>query len=246
MPMNPLMQQNKVTALVTGASSGLGREIAIAFARRNVNVILSGRNMDELIKTQQACIAVNTPPVMTVKVPGDLRHPKTVLDLVNFGALHNCRYLVHCAAVYSRGLVGQTATRAEDIIMPNVVASIDLVQSIYYNVLIRNGGGTICNINSSAGKTGTAGEAYYVASKHAMTGFFKSLRADSRTDQKIRVMDVFLGGTKTPMMADRPDYDYLMEPAEVADVIVTNLSMRPESAQIDEITISRFRFPAQP
>jgi short-subunit dehydrogenase len=241
MPTNWKMQQNKPSAIITGASSGLGRELAYQFAKNGINVILSGRNREELAKTQDQCVRSYFPPPMTIVAPGDLTDPEVIRTLASTADLQNVRYLVSCAAVYSKGLLTAN-TRPCDILLPNLVATMDLVKAVY-PAIVRNGGGTVININSSAGKTAPEEEALYAASKHGLTGFFKSFRVEARR-KKVRVLDVFIGGMRTPMMQTRPDFEYLIDPAQAAEVIYNTAVVQPDTLEIDELTISRFKFPA--
>ena len=236
------LPSNALGAVITGASSGLGRELAIRFSAGGYHVILSGRNKDELQRTHELCIAA-TPsgekfPGSTI-ICGDLRDSEVIKQIALMAGLYRANYLVTCAAVYSKSSVDSTAPC--DILLPNLVATIELVKAIY-PVFLTGHCGTFVNINSTAGKHSSENESLYVASKHGLTGFFGSLRLEARR-KNIRVMDVFIGGMKTPMMKHRPDYDYLIDPVQAAAAIHRTAVDTSDTFQVDELTLGRFSFP---
>lgn len=233
---------NAKAAVVTGASSGLGRELAKQFAIGGNHVILSGRNEYELQVTHGVCM--NSTPAGnrfcgTTKVVGDLRDAGVVQKIYDTAHLFNAEYLVSCAAVYSKGPTEKSEPC--DILLPNLIATIELVKAIYPMFAERRHG-TIININSSAGKKGTEQEALYSASKHGLTGFFSSLRLEAR-HRNVRVLDVFIGGMRTPMMAHRSDWAHLIDPSQAAELIYKVAKMDLDTFQVDEVTLSRFCFP---
>ncbi len=243
MAINPKHPANSRAAVVTGASSGLGRELAKQFSADGFHVILSGRNKEELRRTQEACLQVREDQYnrgVTSTVVGDLCSSTVIRQLADVADLWNAEYLVSCAAVYSKDPVDKSVPI--EILFPNLMATINLVRSMY-PTFTRMRRGMFLNINSSAGKGFPEQESLYAASKHGLTGFFGSLRQEARR-KNIRVMDVFLGGMKTPMMKHRSDFDYLIDPAKAAELIYRVAVTDEHSFQVDELTLSRFSFPA--
>ena len=229
------------SVLITGASSGLGRELAIQFARAGYSCILSGRNPAELLRTSRLATENGTPcTVPLTTISGDLREVKTINRLTEMMRVYNTRTLISCASVYSN-LPLESCDNADDILLTNLVATVNVVRAAY-EIFKTSMEGTIVNINSVAGKAASENESVYAASKHGLTGFFRALRLEAR-HQNIRILDVFTGGMKTPMTKDRPDWDYLIDPVEAAKIIFPAVINSPQSLQIDEITLSRFRFP---
>lgn len=224
------------SALITGASSGLGRELAILFSQGN-HVILSGRNQRELEETQRQC----KDPGNTTIICGDLRNTGTINVLSSFADLYEIRYLICCAGEYTRGpfqLFNPTGTSTLDAFHSNATATIELI-GLMWPVLVRTHG-RIIHINSIAGKNLSPEEAIYSASKHAMKGFLQAFRFEAR-DHGVRVLDVFPGAIQTPMCKDRPGYDKMMDVRDTAYTIFTAATMDLPTAQIEELHIGRFR-----
>ena len=236
-------------ALIAGASGGLGRELAIKFSHIRYgdprvtdihipsnHVILSGRNMRALEYTRDRC----ADPANTTIVCGDLNDGDVLRQLRSFAHLYAIRYLICSAGEYLSGpLESRTSEEISDNLASNL-AAIKLVREIY-PVMLEYRTGTIVNINSVAGKNIAPDECVYSASKHALTGFFKSLRMEARK-RNIRIMDVFPGGMNTPMAASRADKDYFISPQEAAQIIHLNATSSHSTVAVEELTLGRCRF----
>jgi short-subunit dehydrogenase len=162
------------TALVTGASSGLGRELVRQLViDRGMTVIATARRSDRL-----RALAAELPPGKVVVQPGDLTDPafreqlwaRAVempggLDLlVNNAGMGN----------YSE-FVTQDPQAIDSILDLNLIALIDLTQKAARHMKAR-GTGQILQVSSVLGFIGLRDSAVYVASKHAVNGLVKSLR----------------------------------------------------------------------
>lgn len=217
------------TALVTGASCGLGRALAQAFTSDGYSLILSGRNAAALMETAELCL-----PAMPVLIVGDLRDVKTRDDLTEAAAARGIDVLVNNAGMYSHGEPNPQKIVA--LIETNLLAPMLLTYSIY-PLMVERGSGTVVNINSVAGKHAHASEAVYAASKHGLYGFSKALRQQGKP-QGIRVIDVFPGALNSRMLDHRTDLSTCIDVAEAADLIVS-LTRDYSSFQINEIDLSR-------
>ncbi len=223
-------------ALITGASSGLGRELAILFSESG-HVILSGRNLAELEVTRQHC----KNPANTTIVCGDLSDSAIRARLAYFADLYRTHFLICCAGEYLSGpLETANPEDIQSVLASNLTATISLTQEVY-KVLLRFHEGCIININSLAGKVAASDEPVYCASKHGLTGFFRALRY-AAGQKNIRVVDVFLGGTQTPMTSHRQDHEYLISPKEAAQVIYSTAVSTYQTCFVEDITLGRFRF----
>lgn len=177
--------ENKV-AVITGASSGIGKETALLFAREGAKVVVSdiadeagGKVVDEIREKGGEAIYVRA---NTAK-PED--HEKLVEETLRaFGALH--------ISVNNAGIGGKSAKVADyEVAEWQRVIDINLSGVFYgmkYQVpaMIKSGGGSIINVASILGQVGFATSAAYVASKHGVVGLTKTGAIDHAPD-KIRV-----------------------------------------------------------
>lgn len=165
------------TALVTGASGGLGTHIARRLAREGMNVAVSGRREDALAQVAGELSALG---VKSVAVPADLSD-LTVVDTLIDGverALGPVDVLINNAGVESIGAF-TTYTREEltSMVDVNLTAPLLLTHRLTPGMLER-GRGHVVFIASMAGKVGPAFSEPYAATKAGLVGLTQSLRAE--------------------------------------------------------------------
>ncbi len=220
------------SAIITGASSGLGRELAILFSARS-HIILSGRDQAGLEETRALCKY----PLNPALIAGDLRDTQLVSRLADFDTTGSLRYLVCCAGVYHHGnLMDHSIWDIEDILQSNLLSTVKLIRMVYPHLLP---GSSIIHINSIAGKSVDSKELIYSASKHGMRAFLQGLRFEAR-QRGIRVLDVFPGAIQTPMNAGNAAYAKMMDAKEVACAIYQEVIAAPKTLQIEELHLGRF------
>jgi len=168
--------KNKVV-WITGASSGIGKELAIALKSQGAKLILSSRKREKLYQLKQA---LKTDPINTHIVPLDLTDKQT-LALKSEEAWRIYGYidiLIHCGGVSQRSLGLETDLEVEEqILNTNYWGTVILSKNIIPK-MIENGGGHVVVISSLMGKFGTQYRTSYAASKHALHGYFDSLRCE--------------------------------------------------------------------
>jgi NADP-dependent 3-hydroxy acid dehydrogenase YdfG len=235
--MEPFTDQ---VAVITGASSGIGRAIALDLAAHGATLCLVGRQLRTLEHVAESAQATS-PRVLLYQA--DLTHDQDIQEL----AVHLHRDVGHvdiliCSAgVISLGRVD--GAPVEDLdwqYKVNVRAPYLLTQFLLPTLKARQG--QIVFINSSAGLTAKAGVGQYAASKHALKAIADSLRDEVNADG-IRVLSVFPGRTATPMQAaihalESKAYNHkrLMQPDDIA-AVVTNALKLPRTAEITDINI---------
>lgn len=222
---------NKVV-VITGASSGLGQEMARIYLAKGYSLVLNGRN-EEGFKEFQAKENIKV-------VVGDLTKQETIdqiaLAVDVFGRLD---ILINNAGIlYSQPFEENTPEQLDKVLAICLKAPMLLTQKLY-PVMVAQKNGTIVNINSGVGKEARANFTLYCAAKFGLNGFTQSLRLEARP-KGIRVLSIHPGGIKTNLWDHvDPNYDTsgFMETKKVAELIVT-LS-ETEGLSPDEIVINR-------
>lgn len=184
------------TVWVTGASSGIGRALAFAFAAAGARCILSARNAEQL----EACRAeiADRHGTDALVLPLDLEAPATFPDTVRAAVSWrggvDC--LVNNAGLGMRTLALETPLEMDRRIMEvNYFGPIALTKALVPHMIAR-GGGRVAAITSVMGKFGACRRSAYAASKHALHGFFESLRAEL-WEKNIRVSLICPGYVRT-------------------------------------------------
>jgi 3-oxoacyl-[acyl-carrier protein] reductase len=167
------MLRNKV-ALITGSSRGIGREIAILFARNGASVVINynrsekeAKDLEEIIKREGGkAVAIKA----DVKVPIEVNSLfKAIKD--EFGGLD---ILVNNAGIINDNLILMTSEEDWDRIIDTNLKGTFLCMQRAVKVMMRAGKGKIINISSIIGVQGNSGQVAYSASKAGIIGLTKS------------------------------------------------------------------------
>jgi dehydrogenase/reductase SDR family protein 7B len=161
---------------ITGASSGIGEAAALAFAREGARLVLSSRRADELERVRRACAR----PDDHVVVPLDLMRSETFPGLVA-EVLARCGrvdVLVNNGGVSQRAFAADTRLEVERALMEvDYFGPVALTKAILPSLRARRSGHVVV-VSSVMGYLGTPGRSTYAAAKHALHGYFDSLRAE--------------------------------------------------------------------
>jgi dehydrogenase/reductase SDR family protein 7B len=160
---------------ITGASAGIGEALAKEFARLGARLVLSARNVAELERVQAACA-----PAEVLLVPLDLAQAETLPACVEKVLRHYARIdvLVNNGGISQRSLALETSLDVHRRLMEvNYFGTVALTKAVLPH-LLEQGGGQVVVISSLVGKFGSPYRSAYAASKHALHGFFDSLRAE--------------------------------------------------------------------
>lgn len=235
------------TAVVTGASSGVGRSIALALAAEGATVCLLGRRLDAL---ESVALVVRGEGKRPRTYPLDLTAEDEVLRFAGEAErdVGGVDILVHSAGVIFLGTVEDSSASEIDTQLAGTLRAPCLVTKALLP-LIRARQGQIVFINSTAGLGGVANAAYYAAAKHGLKGFADSLRDEVNGDG-VRVLSVFLGRTATPMQEaihriEGKTYHpaLLIQPEDIASILISALTL-PRTAEITDIIVRPFVRPA--
>ena len=162
---------------ITGASSGIGEALAYEFAKVGAQLILSSRNIKELKRVELNC---SLPNDKIIVVPLDLENHENFSNEVNkviekFGLID---ILINNGGISSRALVKDSSLEIDKKLMNiNYFGTVSLTKAVLPYMLKRKSG-QIVVISSVMGKFGTPLRSAYAASKHALHGFFESLRLE--------------------------------------------------------------------
>jgi len=221
------------TVLITGSSKGLGRSLALTFARNNYNVIIHGRNRKRLEEVEQGVKEWN---VECDIVMGHLSESRTIEKLAEIAQEKRIEVLINNAGTYSKNPIAEVRdVEIREVVETNLIAPMLLIKRVSWMFKLE-WGGLIININSVAGKQPNPIESVYCASKHGLRGFTSSLQHG--VSKNAQIIDVFLGAMKTDMSLGREDFNDLIDPSDAAQAIFA-LSEDYKTLKIKEITIGR-------
>lgn len=199
------MKFSNKTIWITGASSGIGRAVALELAKEKVHLILSGRNKNALEEVASLCQQAES---STRIIPFDLGDEKSVKEAARqvLAAENKIDCLYHFGGISQRSFVQDTPVEVDrKIFEVNFFGTIALTKAILPK-MIENGGGQIAVTSSIVGKFGFPYRSAYSASKHALHGFFESLRAENTTNN-IRVSIIIPGRIKTNISVNALEKD---------------------------------------
>jgi NADP-dependent 3-hydroxy acid dehydrogenase YdfG len=227
-------------AVVTGASSGIGKAIALGLAAQGASLCLVGRKLETL---QSVADAAKGKASQHHCYQADLALDREVDELI--ANIHrdfqSIDILVHSAGAICWGPMETTTAGQLDVhYKTNLRAPYVLTQGLLPALKARQG--QVVFVNSTAGLAAKANIGQYAASKHALRAVADSLREEVNT-AGVRVLSLFLGRTASPMQAAihategktyRPES--LMQPEDVAAVAIHALTL-PRSVEVTEIAM---------
>jgi NAD(P)-dependent dehydrogenase (short-subunit alcohol dehydrogenase family) len=188
--MNPFSLEGK-RILITGASSGIGRQIAISCAAMGATCVISGRDMERLAATLAALAGEH------VSIPADLTDPAQRSALADGAGTLNG--VVHSAGIYGMVPLRMASEKhLRDMQAINYEAPLLLTQALLKKKAIIESS-SIVFINSLSANVGAIGNAAYAGSKAALVAASRCLALEVAR-QKIRVNQVMPSTIDTPML----------------------------------------------
>lgn len=184
------------TVWITGASSGIGEALAVRLSKTGCRLVLSARRTDELERVKARC----THPDRVFLLPLDVTRFDELPDAAHKAVAFTGRVdvLINNAGVSQRSLVKDTLPEVDRRIMDiNFLGTVGVTKALLPHFL-QNGSGHYVTVSSVTGKYGTPFRSAYAASKHALHGFFDSLRAELEP-AGIKVTLICPGFVKTPI-----------------------------------------------
>jgi short-subunit dehydrogenase len=169
---------NNKRVWITGASSGIGEALALAFASQGAHLLLSARNEDALQKVALQCKELGAGMVSVQKL--DLSDHNSIPGIVRnvVASVGKVDILINNGGISQRSLALDTSLDVDKKLMEvNYFGTLAVTKAVLPG-MITHQLGHIVTITSLTGKFGTPYRSAYAASKHALHGFFDSLRAE--------------------------------------------------------------------
>jgi len=225
---------NNKSALITGASSGLGRSLSISLSAHCKKLFLTGRDYENLKKTASQCAKSCEVEI----IAADLTSSEGLYSLI-LAVNSNVDILLNVAGVFPLVPLAQTSDFVfDECISLNVTVPFVLSRELSKG-MVKRGWGRIINIGSSSSYAGSEASGAYCASKHALLGLTRSLFLELR-NTGVRVQFIAPGSLQTPMGKSdyRQNYDTFIDPDEAATFIAHAMEYDSEMIS-EEIRLNR-------
>jgi len=209
----------KQTVCITGAGSGLGKNMALLFAEKGFNIVLVGRNVEKLKEVGEEIEArggQGLPISIDIRCESDVQTKvKKILENTSV------QVLVNNAGVGHFGPFMELASeQIQEMMDTNLYGTIHMTKAFLPH-LLKQPNSSIINIISTAGLRGKVNETAYCASKFAVRGFTEALQKE--LEGNVHVVAAYMGGMDTPFWEDSDfvkDPSVLPKPIQVAKEIV--------------------------
>jgi NADP-dependent 3-hydroxy acid dehydrogenase YdfG len=227
------------TALITGASSGIGKATALAFAKAGINLALVGRDRDKLTAVAQAAEAVGVTAKTYVVDLSKL--DRVSAKIAEIAAEHeHLDILINNAGIaYTGSIADSPLSDWQKVIDLNLTSVFQCVQGILPHMRQRKSG-SIVNVSSIAGKQVFPNWGIYSVSKFGLMALTQAIATEERANG-IRVTAVCPGSVNTPLWDTdtvQADFDRaaMLTPEMVAEGILYAV-LAPAGAVVEELTI---------
>ncbi len=167
---------NNKIVWITGASSGIGEALVYALNASGAKLIISSRNRDELFRVKQQCKNQIDVHVLSLNLEDSESLPKKTEEALKiYGKID---VLINSGGISQRALALETHLKTEQRLMNvNFWGTVILSKAVLPQMIKQNSGSIVC-VSSLVGKFGTRYRSAYSASKHALHGYFDSLRIE--------------------------------------------------------------------
>ena len=231
------MKLKDQVAIVTGAGRGIGRAVALAFAREGAAVALAARTASEL---ETVAAQVKSRAGRALVVPTDVTQEASVASLIEkvLSGFNRVDILVTAAGVASFAPLVDTKPEDWDRMLAVNLRGVFLSCRAVLPPMMRQRRGTIINVVSVAAKRAIPGGAAYAASKHAVLGLTQVLAEEMRP-HGVRVGALCPGAVDTPLwdsVANAPDRSRMLRPEVVAEAALLMATL-PPGASLEDLTL---------
>ena len=226
-----------MNAIVTGASKGIGKAIAILLAKKGYNLAINARNKEDLNIFHNELVN-EYPSIEVLSMPTDMAIPRDISDFVEMVNKHweTVDVLVNNAGIYLPGEVHKEEDGIlEKLTEVNVYGPYRLTRAVM-PYFLKQSSGFVFNICSVASLIAYPNGGSYSITKFALHGFTKVLREEMK-DKGVKVCGIFPGATWSNSWAgvDLPK-ERLMQAEDIAKVVGLQLELS-DSAVIEDIIL---------
>lgn len=233
---------NGKTAIVTGASRGIGKAIALALGKEKMRLALLARSSDQLQEVVEKIHAVGGE---ALAVPCDLMNSNAVEASLKsvFRQFDSLDVMISNAGIFLEKAIAEIELEEWNrVLRTNLTATFLICQQAFLTMKAQKSGKIIA-IASSASTQGFIHQAAYCASKHGLLGFTRCLSIEAKP-YNVHVHTICPGGVRTGLLADtymgeRVSQGAIIEPENIADLVLF-LIRQPENIDIPEINLKRF------
>jgi len=222
--------------VITGASRGIGKELAEHFAKEGADLYLCSRHMDKTILWQQELMKKYSIKVTSFNADlGDSEQTKSFANQL-LQASDRIDILINNAGTYEPGSVyNEPEGQLERILAVNLFSAYHITRAIVPSMIKRKSG-HIFNMSSTAALQAYHNGGSYSISKFALTGFSKNLR-EELMEHGIKVTTIYPGATMTDSWADAGiDPLRIMHTNDLATMIVAASKLSPQAC-VEELLI---------
>lgn len=207
-------------AIITGASSGLGKEIGTLLQKNDYTVVNVSRK-ESAFEDIHADLAQEDISEVITQI--EQKHSDVNVLILNAGSM-------------PLSLIGETNFDIDKLFRLNITSNIKLIDGLYKTILKNKT--DIVFIGSTASKKGAPEHAIYCATKHAIDGYAKALRTEAGK-KGIRVISFYPGGFNSNLRGGIQKEGY-MNAADLAKILMNTLEL-PRNAEVSEIIINRIK-----
>ena len=226
---------------ITGATGGIGRQIARKLAEEKCNLFLTATNIDKIDLLKGELESIHQGETTICGEAGDLNSITDIERLISSSKnqLNDVDIFIHCAGAFIVKPLPESDLRDFEVSFNLNVRAAFLFVKEFSQDMMRNRWGRIITIGSSSAYSGVKNTSLYCASKHALLGLTRSFH-DELKAHNIRTFCVSPAGTKTEMgrRIENQDYDTFIEPEEIAQYVVFISSFEGDMVS-NEIRLNR-------
>jgi NADP-dependent 3-hydroxy acid dehydrogenase YdfG len=223
--------------VITGASKGIGKATAFAFAAAGAKVVLAARTPETL---EQVAVKLKEGGAEALAVPTDVTNVDAVKQLIQrtLDVYQHVDILINNAGIGHFGPIVDFEPDDWDAVLNSNLKAVYLCAKYALPSMLERGSGQIINVLSVAAKVAFQASSAYCAAKAGALALTKVLASEVR-QQNIRVTAVLPGSVHTPFWDDvpeHPDFEQMLTPEHVADTIVS-ICQQPPGMVTEEIAV---------